>query len=281
MAKILRNKYYFYTIKELQGGICLRKRKQKQYPDIKLVNDGIFWKYSINICGNEEWFYMKKNSLKKYELCAAYYETFGDYNFNGHCYIRPEMKVKHNDIVVDAGGCEGYYSRYALSKGAAKVIIFEPCPELAEGLKRTFKDEIDLGRVIVVEKALGKEDHKDTLYINRDMFCAAKVDNLGETYDIERDIFVSKLDDVLKEIGITHIDILKMDIEGAEIDAVIGAKNIIRKCHPKLIIATYHSYYNSIRIRNICKKLNSKYKCNMYGCYQYKIPWRPYITFLS
>ena len=191
------------------------------------------------------------------------------------------MKVNFNDIVIDAGGCEGYYSRYALNMGAAKVIIFEPCSELAEGLKRTFKNEIDLGKVIVIEKALGKEAHKDILYINKNMFCAAKINNFGEVYDIEKDIFVSRLDDVLQEVGISHIDILKMDVEGAEVDAVIGAKNIIRKCHPKLIIATYHSYYNSIRIHSICKKLYSEYKCNLYGCYQYKRPWRPYITFLS
>ena len=85
---------------------------------------------------------------------------------------------------------------------------------------------------------------------------------------------------MLRDIGISHIDVYKMDIEGAEVEAVMGARKTIKACHPKMIIATYHSYYNAIRIRNICMQIDDKYKCRVYGCYQAKKPFRPYITFL-
>lgn len=48
---------------------------------------------------------------------------------------------------------------------------------------------------------------------------------------------------------------------------------------PKLCIATYHSYYNALRIKNIVMKLSDRYQCRMYGCYQAAIPWRPYLSF--
>lgn len=55
----------------------------------------------------------------------------------------------------------------------------------------------------------------------------------GDTVKV---ITLDKLSQQIK-LPITHV---KMDIEGAEIEAVQGAKNLIKKCHPKFIIASYH-----------------------------------------
>lgn len=279
MAMIIKNKYYVYFLNELIGGILDRYGKSKPVFKAKLVSVDDFWKYNIDIIDKNETFYIKKKTLKKSELKAIYNETFNDYRLNGHCYTRREMSVSPGDVVVDAGGCEGYYSRYALERGASKVIIFEPCIELAEGLKRTFEKEISSGRVVVVEKALGREEHTNTFFINKEMYCASSISIAGID-SIKKDISVVSLDRALKDMGINHINILKMDIEGGEVDAVIGARKVIKHCHPKLIIATYHSYYNAIRIKKICKQINCKYKCKTYGCYQFEIPYRPYLTLL-
>lgn len=50
-------------------------------------------------------------------------------------------------------------------------------------------------------------------------------------------IEVITLDDVFPNTPVTFI---KMDIEGAELDAIEGAENIIRRDHPKLAISVYH-----------------------------------------
>ncbi len=49
-------------------------------------------------------------------------------------------------------------------------------------------------------------------------------------------IEVDKLDNMIK----TPVSFIKMDIEGAEGDAIEGAQETIRKYHPKLALSVYH-----------------------------------------
>ncbi len=51
-----------------------------------------------------------------------------------------------------------------------------------------------------------------------------------------------------------------MDIEGAEYEAVEGAKTIIATYKPKLTICLYHKYEDITRIPLLIKKIEPKYK---------------------
>jgi len=51
-----------------------------------------------------------------------------------------------------------------------------------------------------------------------------------------------------------------MDIEGAEVDALMGAKETIANFKPKLAICTYHRPSDSIEIRKILLTYNPNYK---------------------
>jgi hypothetical protein len=52
------------------------------------------------------------------------------------------------------------------------------------------------------------------------------------------------LDNLLDEIKPEHVDMIKMDIEGAEIEALQGAVNTIEKFSPRFSIASYHKRNN-------------------------------------
>lgn len=65
------------------------------------------------------------------------------------------------------------------------------------------------------------------------------------------------VDDALCGIDVTYI---KMDIEGAELNALIGAENTIIKCKPKLAICVYHKTSDFWKIPQYIKSLNSEYK---------------------
>lgn len=68
----------------------------------------------------------------------------------GPCVVCPD------DWVVDAGACEGFFSLYALEKGAS-VLAFEPIPEIARALERTLEPFIASGRAKVFPLGLGRE----------------------------------------------------------------------------------------------------------------------------
>ena len=57
-----------------------------------------------------------------------------------------------------------------------------------------------------------------------------------------------------------NISFIKMDIEGAEIKALEGAKEIIKKYKPKLAISIYHNPKDLIQIPIYLKKLLPEYK---------------------
>ena len=68
---------------------------------------------------------------------------------------------------------------------------------------------------------------------------------------------VTTLDDVVGEGSATYI---KMNIEGAEIDALHGGERLIRRELPKLALSVYHRPSDFWRIPEIVKDLSADYE---------------------
>lgn len=68
---------------------------------------------------------------------------------------------------------------------------------------------------------------------------------------------VVKLSEHLKNISPTYI---KMDIEGAELDALMGAEEIIKTCKPKLAVCVYHNPEHFWHIPFYIKKIAPEYR---------------------
>ena len=74
----------------------------------------------------------------------------------------------------------------------------------------------------------------------RTAFYHALTDTLGSSVcaEGEEQVQLAALDDVLGDGGATMV---KMDIEGSELPALLGAKHVIEACRPILAISIYHS----------------------------------------
>jgi FkbM family methyltransferase len=83
---------------------------------------------------------------------------------------------------------------------------------------------------------------------------AAKIDQQSATQ-----IRVASLDEVVKD-GATFI---KMNIEGAEIDALDGARRTIANWAPKLAISAYHRPADLWRLCELIRILNSRYRLSL------------------
>lgn len=69
-----------------------------------------------------------------------------------------------------------------------------------------------------------------------------------------------KIDSFVEDKGIDSINLLKLDIEGAEMEALNGAKEMIRKYKPQLAISIYHKKEHLFEIPEFLKELHPDYK---------------------
>jgi len=146
-------------------------------------------------------------------------------------YDHPPVSVKQGDIVIDLGANIGSFSRYALSKGAAKVIAFEPEPLHIDCLEKAFAEDIKSGRMIIVKAAAWRE--KTTLHF----------ESSGLTSHISDggiSIPAVTIDETVKELNLPRVDFIKADIEGAEREALAGAKWCIATFAPRMALCIYH-----------------------------------------
>jgi len=144
-------------------------------------------------------------------------------------------KLQPGDIVVDAGAYPGDYTIYAARKvgSTGYVIAFEPDAKNRRVLERNIK-AFKLKNVIIVPKGL--YDRNGTLRL--------ELDGLHSTENKQGEfIEVCRLDDELKEMRISKVDVIKMDIEGAEVKAILGgAIETIRNNNVYCAIAAYHPW---------------------------------------
>ncbi|WP_185806957.1 FkbM family methyltransferase [Bacillus sp. HMF5848] len=169
-------------------------------------------------------------------------------------YFDPSLiKISKNEVFIDGGAFTGDTVEEFLkqSKGQFKQIYsFEPeqskCKEFSEKFNE-FKN-IELFRC-----GLWSE-------IKRLKFNATNDGASGLNISGNIEVPVTSIDSVLNRKPVTFI---KLDIEGAELEALKGAEYSIKKFRPKLAICIYHNPLDIVEIPLYIKKLYPEYKIFM------------------
>lgn len=131
-----------------------------------------------------------------------------------HRYLSDDFNVLKGSIVVDVGVAEGNFALEIIDK-VSKIYLIEADDDWIEALEETFKN------------------YRDKVVIKRAFV---------SSYDEGK---FSKLDSMIKE----PVDFIKMDIEGNEWDALLGAEEIVRKSENlQLAVCCYHSDFDQILI---------------------------------
>ena len=168
--------------------------------------------------------------------------------------------VQKGDVVLDCGANVGAYTREALNMGASLVVAIEPAPLNVECLRRNFKREIEEKRVIVA--ALGVWDKDDELPLYEDP-ANSGADSFvirGPNDRISHRIPLTSIDKLANQLHLLRVDMIKMDIKGATVKALTGAKGILVSHRPRLAISTEELEDNPIEIRSHVMSLQPAYK---------------------
>ncbi len=141
-----------------------------------------------------------------------------------HRYERDKIAVQKNDVVVDAGVCEGNFALHHIDD-VKRIYLIECDPGWMEALKLTFAPYQD--KVVFCDKFLSDSDTNTTITLNS----------------------------LVNE----QIDFIKMDIEGEEIAALQGANEVFeRNQHIKCSICSYHRHGDEEKIKNILEGYGMK-----------------------
>ena len=167
------------------------------------------------------------------------------------------VTIKKDDVVLDCGGCFAETAIWALQKGAAKVYTFEPDPVNIPYVKTNIDSFGGDGRIVLVPNALGAK--KDTLSFmhNPENPGGSRLceDGSAGAMNVEQ----ITLDDWCAENEVIP-NFIKMDIEGAEVDALQGASKIIAKHKPQLAISLYHNPSDMWVIPALIKEICPEYR---------------------
>jgi len=148
--------------------------------------------------------------------------------------------VPRGGTAVDVGANQGLYS-FALAGIADRVVAFEPNPDYAFFARFMLR-----GRAEVHELALSDATGRATFYVpvSDEGMVLHLAGNLKQTHSQFRtvrtfDVEIRRLDD----FGLTDVRFIKADVEGSEREVLDGAKTIIARDRPTLLLELLSGTY--------------------------------------
>ena len=147
-------------------------------------------------------------------------------------YFLEGFTVRPGDIVIDGGAFDGVTSRDFLAAAgpSGKVFAFEMD---GENFPACAENAAKYG---FVAENMGLAEKTQTASFQRgeNVTASCMVEGGNRTAQF------TSIDDYVAARGLSRVDFIKMDIEGAELAALHGAAQTIARCKPRMAICVYH-----------------------------------------
>ena len=191
----------------------LRKRILKSRKIIKLPNGVLFNAYHDCVISS-----------------ALIYSEWPEYN--ELMFLRSNLN--YGDIIIDVGANVGHVSLLLADiVGINNIIAFEPTPVSFKRLVENWNLN-SFPTDGLYQNAVG--DRRKTVFIKNSYspFTTNKISNMKNYNDIEVDQV--NLDGYCSHFKTKEIGLLKIDVEGYELNVFKGAREFLTYCHPKIIM---------------------------------------------
>jgi FkbM family methyltransferase len=170
-------------------------------------------------------------------------------------------KISNGGTVLDCGAFRGETAvvYYDVLK-PAKIVAFEPIPDNYNILTKTAQYG-ELSKVIIPMNC-GVFNKNGVLYFTNELDSSTAVhgkrkeNNNNDMLSIQ----VRTIDSVVKQLGLSDIRFIKLDVEDSELEALEGAKKSITRDKPVLFTSIYHSAKEFFNARELIDSWNLQYK---------------------
>jgi len=148
------------------------------------------------------------------------------------------QSIPKGGVFVDLGAHVGYYSLKAAAMvgPSGRVLADEPNPETLRKLRANIR-ESGAAQVVVEPVACSDSEgvvdffaspRENTSASSMSKVNAAQGNSVSATYRVR----TRRLDDIVRESGVTRVDVIKIDVEGAELLVLKGAGETLDRYHP-------------------------------------------------
>jgi FkbM family methyltransferase len=192
----------------------------------------------------QAWFTRRSLRFRIRALKARFRDQRAELDIIGR-HIRP------GDVVCDIGANKGsfiYWLSWSVRHG--RVVAFEPQPELARGLVDVCR-AINLSNVMVEAKAVYSHSGDRDLYLPTGHQPGASLHRktLAAESFATLSVPMVSLDDYFNESD--KVTLLKIDVEGAELEVLRGAQRILRQHAPLLVFECENRHLASGNVHDI------------------------------
>jgi len=211
--------------------------------------ENVFSKF-VSIVGNQRLEYVKEVNCNFYKLVVRPFSLADIIMASGlwEREIKKILRMEDGQVFIDVGAYIGTYTipiaKRVGSKG--KVIAFEPHPKSSEMLERSIKIN-HLENVTLIKKPVTDQKKKVKFGVSNQPTISSIYFNKDIKYNVEMEGI--DLDSCFDRLGSTRLDWLKIDAEGSEIDVLNGARQILKKYSPRIIIEIIEE--NSPKVKEI------------------------------
>ena len=237
-------------------------------PNVPVIGDGVFdLEYANSNKAELQKVYKMladEQSRKVFENVIRY-KLSGDIKYLRECETPADekfdlLRIGTEEIVADLGAYDGDTLVEFLngtSMQFTKLYAMEPDSKNYRKLKRRL---YMIGSALLEAYNVGAWDEDTTITFNMRAGRSSSASGGSRRAARYRDIKMLKTDTMLRGEPATYI---KIDVEGAEENALRGAKETIAAYRPKLNVAVYHRNEDMFRLPLLIAELNKKYKFYM------------------
>lgn len=158
----------------------------------------------------------------------------------------PEARPRPGDVVIDGGGYLGetalWFAHVVGETG--RVMTFELEQGALAVLRENLTANPDLApRIQINEHALWEEPgHQLPILVSGPGTALITEPGAQESQPAEQLVTTTSVDALVAAGELERVDFIKLDVEGAEPQALMGAEQTLRRFRPRLALAAYHRF---------------------------------------
>lgn len=143
--------------------------------------------------------------------------------------------ARPNWTVVDVGAAIGQFSVFAGLLPCARILAFEPSEQNLRVLERNIREN-RLDALVSIQATALADTTGEASFCTSTRTYLSGLTRPGASAGAHSVVSVRRLDDELDRLDVAHVDVLKINVAGAEPEVLDGATRLLSQAHADIVV---------------------------------------------